>query len=156
MTAYIGLRLGALYLALPREQISQINLPTDMHQHLGIACVRLAHQRIPVLQVDDRLSRVCAAQPHSSANYIISLAYADASGALLTRFALQVETVHKLADLQIRPIPDQMQRRNSPLLGIFTDGAKQHGFITDVVALETFVNHYIEVHSHDHDYPMAG
>ena len=154
--AYMGIQLDTLYLALPGPQISQINLPSDVHRHLEMPYVMLAQRRIPVLQVDARLSRVSAAEPNSGANYIISLAYADASGTLITRFALQVDTVQQLGALQHRPIPVQMQRRNSPLLGIFTDAAKRHGFITDVQALERFFNHHIEIHSHDHDYPMAG
>ncbi|WP_320822733.1 hypothetical protein [Reinekea sp.] len=156
MTAYIGFQLTSLYLALPGQQISQINLPSDVHRHLEMPYVMVAQRRIPVLQVDATLSRVGAADPYSGANYIISLAYADARGTLLTRFALQVDSVQQLGELQIGSIPSQMQRRNSPLLGIFTDAAKQHGFITDVQALERFFNHHIEIHRHDHDYPMAG
>ncbi|WP_320825115.1 hypothetical protein [Reinekea sp.] len=156
MTAHIGIQLDTLCLAVPGEQISQINLPSDIHWQLNMPYVMVTQRRIPVLQVDARLSRVSAADPHSGANYIVSLAYAEPDGPLLTRFALQVEAVHQLGELQIRSIPAQMQRRNSPLLDIFTDAAKQHGFSTDVQALERFFNHHIEIHGYDHDYPMAG
>ena len=153
----MGIRLGALYLALPGDQISQINLPNDLHRHLNMPYITLAGRRIPVLQVDDQLSQVRAADPHATAgHYIISLAYADASGPLVTRFALQVDAVQKLAELHHYPIPTLMQRPNSPLLGLFTDQAQQQGFVTDVQALERFFNHLIETPRDDHDYPLAG
>jgi hypothetical protein len=158
LNAYMGIRFGVLYLALPGDQISQINLPNDLHRHLNMPYITLAERRIPVLQVDEQLSQVSAADSLATANthYIISLAYADASGALITRFALQVDAVQKLGELEHYPIPILMQRPNSPLLGLFTDQAKQPGFVTDVQALERFFNHLIETPRDDHDYPLAG
>ena len=157
MMAYVGIRLGSLYLALPGDQISQINLPNDLQQHLNMPYITVAQRRIPVLQVDDRLSRVSAAEPQAGkTRYITSLAYADASGTLITRFALQVDAVQKLGELQHYALPTLMPRPKSPLLGLFIDQREQRGFVTDVQALERFFNHLIETHCDDHDYPLAG
>ncbi len=156
MSNQIVLKMGSLFIAVPRQEVLQIKPVQDIRFEGGSACIHILSCRVPVVSLDQHFQVVRFGKSDFVANHAIILGHVNQSLTLEPCLALQVEAILRNDIASFGYIPTNMHKTQSPILGWFDDVAENHGFLTQTALIEAFINHSTKVVSVHQERSLVG